>query len=91
MLVDDSGAFWLSNPWLAGAAIIFAVSLVLWCHRWLETGRVPTPRSLGVQAIRMPRRERADRSLRGRPTRLAQPSRLVTRPIGARGLRRSAA
>jgi hypothetical protein len=92
MVFDDGGAFWLSSPWLAGAVLILAVSLVLWCHRWLETGRVPAPRSLGVQAIRMSRRERADRrAATARPTIVVHSGRVVTRPLAARTMRRNAA
>jgi len=46
MIVDDAGALWLSNPWIALMTLTVAVGLVVWCHRWLETGKAPTPRSL---------------------------------------------
>jgi len=55
MVVDDGGALWLSNPWLAALALALAVGLVLWCHRWLETGRAPAPRNLRAQAVRFSR------------------------------------
>jgi len=55
MVIDDGGALWLSNPWLAALAVALAVGLVLWCHRWLETGRAPAPRQLRVQAVRFAR------------------------------------
>jgi len=77
MLVDEGGVFWLSNPWLAGALIVLAVGLVLWCHRWLETGRVPAPRA---QAVRLSRRERRARPMPVRPTLVAG----STRPAAAR-------
>jgi hypothetical protein len=56
MVIDDGGAIWLSNPWLAGAALSFAVGLVLWCHRWLETGKAPAPRNLHLRMMPMARR-----------------------------------
>ena len=56
MVIDDGGAIWLSNPWLVAVVVTFAVGLVLWCHRWLETGRAPTPRGLSVRTLRMAQR-----------------------------------
>jgi len=56
MVIDDGGALWLSNPWLAALAVALAIGLVLWCHRWLETGRAPAPRKLRTQAVRFSRR-----------------------------------
>jgi hypothetical protein len=56
VVIDDGGTIWLSNPWLVVVAISFAVALVLWCHRWLETGSAPAPRSLSVRTLRMAER-----------------------------------
>lgn len=90
MTIDEAGTIWLSNMWLAGALLVLAVGLVLWCHRWLETGRAPAPRSLPIQAVRLTRRERRARPAPIRPTLVARSGRLATRPTAAR-LPRSAA
>jgi hypothetical protein len=91
MVIDDGGALWLSNPWLASAVIVLAVALVAWCHRWLETGRMPAPRSVGVQAVRMTRRASRQRSDTERPILVAPSRRLVTRSVSSTRLPRSAA
>lgn len=44
MFVDEAGALWLSNPWLATMLLTTTVGLVVWCHRWLEIGKAPLPR-----------------------------------------------
>lgn len=44
MVIDESGTIWLANPWLTAALITFGVALIIWCHRWLETGAAPLPR-----------------------------------------------
>jgi len=56
MVIDDGGAIWLSNPWLVAVVVALAVGLVLWCHRWLETGAAPAPRNLSVRTLRMAQR-----------------------------------
>ena len=56
MVIDDGGAIWLSNPWLVAIVVTFAVGLVLWCHRWLETGSAPAPRKLSARTLRMAQR-----------------------------------
>jgi len=71
MVIDDGGAIWLSNPWLVGFALTFAVSLVLWCHRWLETGKAPAPRTLRFGTVQMARRS-------GSTAEMASPSSLRT-------------
>ena len=43
MFVDEAGALWLSNPWIAGFLLAAVLGLVAWCHQWLETGRPPMP------------------------------------------------
>jgi hypothetical protein len=91
MVIDDGGAIWLADPWLAGAIIVLAMALVLWCHRWIETGRAPAPRSLGVQAVRMTRRRTRTRATPVRPTIVARSGRLLSRPARASSLPRSAA
>jgi hypothetical protein len=50
MFVDEGGALWLSNPWLALTAIVGLVAIVVWCHRWLESGKAPMPRRLSRSA-----------------------------------------
>jgi hypothetical protein len=49
MIVDEAGALWLSNPWIAMLTLAAAVALVVWCHRWLETGEAPMPKSVAVR------------------------------------------
>lgn len=91
MVIDDGGAIWLSNPWLAGAILVIVVGLVLWCHRWLETGRAPAPRALGIQAIRMSRRERRARPVTGRPALVARSGQVAGRRLAPLTRPRSAA
>jgi len=43
MFVDEAGALWLSNPWIAGFLLAGVIGMVAWCHQWLETGRPPMP------------------------------------------------
>ena len=64
MFVDEAGALWLSNPWIAVLLLAAAIGLVYWCHRWLEDGKAPLPRRTGAQ-IR-------DGALRGRTIRQRQ-------------------
>jgi hypothetical protein len=64
MFVDETGALWLSNPWIAVVLLAAAVGLVYWCHRWLEDGKAPLPRRTAAQ-IR-------DGALRGRTIRQRQ-------------------
>ena len=64
MFVDETGALWLSNPWIAIVLLAAAVGLVYWCHRWLEDGKAPLPRRSASQ-IR-------DGALRGRTIRQRQ-------------------
>ena len=64
MFVDEAGALWLSNPWIAVLLLAAAIGLVYWCHRWLEDGKAPLPRRTGSQ-IR-------DGALRGRTIRQRQ-------------------
>jgi hypothetical protein len=64
MFVDESGALWLSSPWLVVVLLGGAVGLVYWCHRWLEDGRAPLPRRAATR-IR-------DGALRGRVLRQRQ-------------------
>ena len=46
MIVDEAGAIWLSDPLLVAVLLVGAVSIVYWCHRWLEDGRAPMPRTM---------------------------------------------
>jgi hypothetical protein len=52
MSVDEAGVLWLSNPWIAAVTLVAAVALVVWCHRWLESGKAPMPRNLNVTGRR---------------------------------------
>lgn len=64
MFVDEAGALWLSNPWIAVVLLAAAVGLVYWCHRWLEDGKAPLPRRAASQL--------RDGALRGRKIRQRQ-------------------
>lgn len=64
MFVDESGALWLSNPWIVVVLLAAAVGLVYWCHRWLEDGKAPLPRRTVAQM--------RDGALRGRTIRQRQ-------------------
>ena len=83
MVIDDGGAIWLSNPWLVMAVLSFAVGLVLWCHRWLETGSAPAPRTLSTRAFCMAER-RADSRAATEPAQLRPALRTRTSTLGAR-------
>ncbi|MGE3270508.1 MAG: hypothetical protein AB7P40_17270 [Chloroflexota bacterium] len=63
MFVDSSGALWLSDPSTVFIVLGIVVGLTVWCHRWLETGEMPAPRSM---AIRMRTYHRQPRTLRER-------------------------
>jgi hypothetical protein len=41
MFVDEAGTIWLANPWMTAALLTSVVGLMVWCHRWLETGTAP--------------------------------------------------
>lgn len=64
MFVDEAGALWLANPWIAVVLVAAAVGLVYWCHRWLEDGKAPLPRRAAGQL--------RDGALRGRRIRQRQ-------------------
>jgi len=49
MFVDNSGALWLSDPALVLTVLAAVVALVYWCHRWLESGDAPLPRSMAIR------------------------------------------
>ena len=59
MMVDEAGTIWLSNPWMTGALLTIVVGLMVWCHRWLETGTAPmlrrSHRHERVSAVRVTR------------------------------------
>jgi hypothetical protein len=63
MFVDESGALWLSDPAMVGLILAASVALVVWCHRWLETGSAPMPR---VTLLRNQNRVMRTRALRTR-------------------------
>jgi hypothetical protein len=46
MFVDNGGALWLSDPSVVLVVLTGVVGLIMWCHRWLETGSMPVPRSM---------------------------------------------
>jgi len=46
MIVDNGGALWLSDPTVALVVLAGVVGLIMWCHRWLETGSMPGLRSM---------------------------------------------
>jgi hypothetical protein len=46
MFVDNGGALWLSDPSVVLVVLAGVVGLIMWCHRWLETGAMPIPRSM---------------------------------------------
>jgi hypothetical protein len=48
MFVDEAGALWLSNPWIVLVTLAAAIAAVVWCHRWLETGRAPMPKNVAT-------------------------------------------
>ncbi len=97
MFVDETGALWLSNPWMAVLLLTAAIGLVYWCHRWLEDGKAPLPRRAASQL--------RDGALRGRRIRQRQAIRpsvvtvarfsdagsSTTRVMGQAGAPRSAA
>ena len=64
MFVDESGALWLSSPWIAIVLLAAVVGLVYWCHRWLEDGKAPLPRHTAARV--------RDGALRGRTIRQRQ-------------------
>lgn len=82
MIVDAGGALWLSDPSVVLVVLAGAVALIVWCHRWLETGSMPLPASLG--AGRVARERTLREKLVARPvlqqvSRLDRRSRLATR------------
>src|SRR5689334_12324512 len=83
MVIDDGGAIWLSNPWLVAIVVTFAVGLVLWCHRWLETGSAPTPRHLTARTFRMAERRPLSFDTNG-PSQMRPVIRTRATTIGAR-------
>lgn len=96
MFVDEAGALWLSNPWIVGFLLAGAVSIVAWCHQWLETGRPPMPHTTMLRSQSRVMRTRALRT-RGAPVtsavvplvQLTKDRRAVARARAA-GLARSA-
>jgi len=61
MTIDEYGAIWLSNPWLAFAMLLSVAATLCWCHRWITAGRAPRPRRM---AIRIPRMRRVPAPVR---------------------------
>ena len=49
MFVDNGGALWLSDPTVALVVLVGVVGLIMWCHRWLENGSMPVPRSMAIR------------------------------------------
>jgi hypothetical protein len=68
MFVDNGGALWLSDPTVVVLVLAGVVGLVYWCHRWLETGSMPTPRRMAVRQVSSNARPRSLREkIEGRP------------------------
>ena len=67
MFVDEAGVLWLSDPAMVGVILAASVALVVWCHRWLETGAAPMPRVTMLRNQSRVMRTRALRT-RGAPT-----------------------
>lgn len=49
MFVDNDGALWLSDPSVVLVVLAGVVGLIMWCHRWLETGSMPVPRGMATR------------------------------------------
>lgn len=49
MFVDNGGALWLSDPSVVLVVLAGVVGLIMWCHRWLETGSMPVPHSMSTR------------------------------------------
>ena len=81
MFVDNGGALWLSDPTIVLTVLAAVVALIYWCHRWLETGEAPLPRSM---AIRIRDRAAHSRTLRERLE--ARPTLLTSARISRGGL-----
>jgi hypothetical protein len=97
MFVDEAGALWLSNPWIVGFVLAALLSLVAWCHQWLETGRPPMPHTtiLHNQARVMRTRALRTRGALGTSSvvplvQFTKDPRSAARARAAAGLRRSA-
>jgi hypothetical protein len=98
MFVDQAGALWLSDPAMVLVILVSAVTLVLWCHRWLENGSAPMPH---VAILRNQSRIMRTRALRTRNApvassvvplaRFTKDPRSVARARTANGRPRSAA
>ena len=97
MFVDEAGALWLSNPWIAGFLLAAVLGLVAWCHQWLETGRPPMPHTTILRNQSRVMRTRALRT-RGAPSassvvplvQFTKDPRAAARVRSAAGLPRSA-
>jgi hypothetical protein len=49
MTFDEYGTVWLTDPWIAAAAIVGILATVLWSHGWIASGAPPRPRTMAVQ------------------------------------------
>ncbi len=49
MTFDEYGTLWLTDPWIAGVAIVGILAAVLWSHGWIVTGAPPRPRTMAVR------------------------------------------
>jgi hypothetical protein len=59
MFVDNGGALWLSDPTVVVLVLAGVVGLVYWCHRWLETGSMPTPHRMAIRQVSSDTRPRS--------------------------------
>jgi hypothetical protein len=88
MFVDETGALWIANPWVAIVMVLGVVGLVVWCHRWLESGQAPLPRaraSRSVGRVERPRMLRRRLATRRSAARLAVSSFQAGPTVLARG------
>lgn len=78
MTFDTEGRIWLSDLWMALVVCSLVLGLVIWSHRWIVMGRMPRPRAM---AVRMPRAQRLQPSLRLPRLRSAPANEPTARPM----------
>ncbi|MCC7369611.1 MAG: hypothetical protein IT306_14375 [Chloroflexi bacterium] len=82
MFVDNGGALWLSDPAVVLMVLAGVIGIVMWCHRWMETGTMPLPGNLNVGRVTRERTLREKLAARPAPrqvSRLDRSARLATR------------
>ena len=50
MSLDEQGFLWIADPWVAVAAIVLAIGLILWCHLRLSGSDAERPAAAVVRA-----------------------------------------